>query len=197
MSSVASAECKRALVAIAVGCAVTSLLWLPTSVTSQSLWAYLLRIPAYLLACLLGPNGPHAYWLGTIINLIIYSGGIYLVLWSRQKRRRRSRTQGRVGFIDEILSQERAPIFTGASVFVSLVIFGLMLITFARWHENLGFGTLAVLPLYATVAFISVATNVVFGCVATARGESYAARVAVVSASICVLAAFTFAHLTC
>jgi hypothetical protein len=98
--------------------------------------------------------------------------------------------------MDEILSQERAPMFTGASLFVSLLIFAFMLVTFARWHENLGFGALAVIPFYVTVAFISVATNVVFGCVATARGESYAGRVAVVSALICVFAAFTFAFLT-
>jgi Na+-driven multidrug efflux pump len=196
MSSVAAAESKRAAIALAVGGAVTSLLRLLTNVADHSLPAYLLIIPASFLAALLGGRGPHSGWLATIINMIIYSGGTYLVLWSRQKRQRRPRTQKRVGVIDEILSQERTPIFTGASLVASLLIFGLMLVTFARWHENLGFGGLAVFPFYATGAFIGVATNVVFGCIAIARDESYAGRVAVVSALICVLAAFALALLT-
>jgi len=197
MLSVAAAAFKRALLALAVGCSVTSLVLLLGA--SHSQWAvpaYLLLIPAGLLAALLGATGPHQYWLAAVINLMIYSAGTYLVLWSRQKRDSHPCMPKRVGVIDEILSQERTPAFTGASVVVSLLMLGFMLVTFARWHENLGFGALAVFPFYATVAFISVVTNVVFACAATARRESYAGRVAVVSALTCVFAAFAFAVFT-
>ena len=73
---------------------------------------------------------------------------------------------------------------------------GFMLLTYARWHENLGFGAVGVPLFYAVVAFAGIAVNVVSGCVGGARGEAYAGRVAVVSALACVVAAAGFVRLT-
>ena len=71
-----------------------------------------------------------------------------------------------------------------------------MLLTYARWHDNLGFGALGMLSLYATLAVIGIAMDLIAGCVAVARGEFFAGRIALVSAGACVFAALVFVRLT-
>ena len=192
MSS-ATGVLRRALLALAVGGAVTSLQWLADNIAAHSFWAYmvsLLLTPAALLAAVLGIH-LHRYSVA-LANVIIYGGGTYIILWSNKKRRLRPRVQKERGFIDEILTQERPPIFTGVSVAASFVVLGFMALFYARWHGNLQFASLGVPPIYALVALVGVAANIVFGSIAAARGELYSGRIAIASGCMCVLAAFGF-----
>jgi hypothetical protein len=196
MSSAVSAELKRLLLALAAACAIAPLSWLAGAVASHFLWgmmAYFFLNPGLMLALVLNRSGTHRQAMTTAMNVVIYAGGTYLILRYRQKRSSRPPTQKqRLGFVEDILCQERTPVCTGVSVLASFLISAFMFLTFARWHENLGFAGLAVVAFYATAAFVGVLLNVILGCVGSARGESYAGGIAAGSGLVCVLAAIAF-----
>jgi hypothetical protein len=76
------------------------------------------------------------------------------------------------------------------------MLLGVMLLAYVRWpHGDSGFGPGA-FGFYSLVAFVGIGINLVTGCIAVGRGESYAGGIALGAAVACVGAAVTLLRLT-